>query len=796
RERLLHEIVLQPLTRDEVYQLLRAMVAPARLVHSGLLDLVFAQSQGNPLFVEELAQSLVDSGASFDRDCPHGQQLIQALPVPRSLDEGVSRRTANISPAARSILDLAGAIGQHVDFALLHALAQLDEEALLAAIKELIAAQLLVEESAERYGFRHALTREAVYARLLQRERRALHRRIAAAIVELYADALDAHATDLAYHYAAGEEWEHTLVYAQRAGEQAQARYATYEALVQYTRVLQAVEKLGSPPPLPVLLACGRLANTLGDFEQAHRYLLTAQDQAVAAGAHQVKWQALIELGSLWMARDYGRSRAYLEQALDLARGLGDLAILARTLNGLGNWYNHQDQPAQALDHHQQALGIFEQLHDRHGEAETLKLLGLTSSVFADLVQGAACCERALDIFRQLDDRQGLLYSLTHRLLATASETDVPALSDPQVILSLGEEALRVAREMSYRDGEAQALSSIVQVLRPRGDYARALPLALRAVATYQEIDSHAGRARSQWCLGQLYLDLLALDAAQEQLEQALAAAHDGGVIMFERIATATLAATLVARGTPADLVRAETILSRALDEAPCVQTQYARACWAARAELALAQGCASSALRIVDSLVESTAHIAEHGLPGVPRLALLRGTALTALGRMEAAEAALQAAREGAVAQGYRALLWRIDAQLGRLYLATKRRPDAVRACAAACALVGELACGVPHEPLRASFQQRAQALIPLRPCATEREMEKQSFYGLTEREREVAALIARGKSNGEIAELLIMSKRTVEKHVANILGKLGATTRAQIVAWAIAMSLNQPLG
>jgi DNA-binding CsgD family transcriptional regulator len=228
----------------------------------------------------------------------------------------------------------------------------------------------------------------------------------------------------------------------------------------------------------------------------------------------------------------------------------------------------------------------------------------------------------------------------------------------------------------------------------------------------------------------------------------------------------------------------------------PSEQTRPTRARWAARAELALAQGNAADALRIVDSLVEATTHIAEHGLAGVPRLALLRGTALAALGRMEAAEAALEIARAGAVVHGRRPLLWRIDAQLGRLYLATRRRSDAMRACTAACALVGELAGGVPRETLRAGFQQRAQALIPLHPGSTQREVEKQSFYGLTEREREVAALIAMGKSNGEIAELLIMSKRTVEKHVANILGKLGATTRAQIVAWALAMLLNQSLG
>ena len=62
----------------------------------------------------------------------------------------------------------------------------------------------------------------------------------------------------------------------------------------------------------------------------------------------------------------------------------------------------------------------------------------------------------------------------------------------------------------------------------------------------------------------------------------------------------------------------------------------------------------------------------------------------------------------------------------------------------------------------------------------------------GLTEREREVAALIAQGKSNGEIADELIVSKRTVEKHSANILSKLGYTSRSQIVRWALEQGLT----
>jgi DNA-binding NarL/FixJ family response regulator len=65
-----------------------------------------------------------------------------------------------------------------------------------------------------------------------------------------------------------------------------------------------------------------------------------------------------------------------------------------------------------------------------------------------------------------------------------------------------------------------------------------------------------------------------------------------------------------------------------------------------------------------------------------------------------------------------------------------------------------------------------------------------------LTAREREIAALIAQGKSNGEIADDLSVSKRTVEKHIANILAKLGFAQRAQIVRWSIASGLVNVTG
>jgi DNA-binding CsgD family transcriptional regulator len=55
----------------------------------------------------------------------------------------------------------------------------------------------------------------------------------------------------------------------------------------------------------------------------------------------------------------------------------------------------------------------------------------------------------------------------------------------------------------------------------------------------------------------------------------------------------------------------------------------------------------------------------------------------------------------------------------------------------------------------------------------------------GLTTREREVAALLAAGRSNREIAEALVISEATVEVHVKRILAKLGFKSRSQVAAW-----------
>jgi DNA-binding NarL/FixJ family response regulator len=99
---------------------------------------------------------------------------------------------------------------------------------------------------------------------------------------------------------------------------------------------------------------------------------------------------------------------------------------------------------------------------------------------------------------------------------------------------------------------------------------------------------------------------------------------------------------------------------------------------------------------------------------------------------------------------------------------------------------LIEELAADLSDEQVREQFLRHATALLPhMRPLTPDRAA-KQAYGGLTVREREVASLIVQGKSNRQIADALVLSRRTVATHVSNVLMKLNVTSRAQIAAWA----------
>ncbi|MGH2523836.1 MAG: tetratricopeptide repeat protein, partial [Anaerolineales bacterium] len=529
---------------------------------------------------------------------------------------------------------------------------------------------------------------------------------------------LEAHLADLAYHYYESGAWAQAFEYSQRAGERASSLYAPYEAIGHFTRALEAARQLGRQPDPQLHGARGKAYETIGDFERADADLKTALELAREVRvrdrvARSAEWQALLDLGFLWASRDYSQTRDYFQQALDLAREMGDPVILAHSLNRLANWHANLEQPLEARRCHEEALAIFEALNHQRGRAETLDLLGMTMMLGGDSIQSAAYFERAIALFRDLDDRQGLISALTSLPMTGGgyrqADTTILAPMTLAETLDTGGTALKMAREVGWRAGEARALFVLASCLTPRGEYARALDSGRSALEIAQEIEHRQWITAAHCELGAIYLDMLALPQARGHLEAGLALARETSSLLWVGNTSGMLASTCILQR---DFDAAEAVLKDAIGLDTPAQTCAQRLCWVAHAELALTRGDTQSALQITDRLIASTLNLSRER--AIPRIWKLRGEALAGLHQTAEAEATLQAARETASARGASPLLWRIHVALGKLYQAQKRSDDAENAFSVARAIIEKVAGNVPGETLRGNFVQQANALIP----------------------------------------------------------------------------------
>jgi DNA-binding CsgD family transcriptional regulator len=776
--------------------MLRAIFDQPRPIRSDFLSALYGLTEGNPFFIEEVLKSLIAAGDIFYTHGQWDRKPLSELNIPRTIQVAVRQRIDLLNTAARRVLTFAAVAGRRFDFELLQRVTGFGEEALLELIKSLIAAQLVVEESAEVFAFRHALTREALYADLLARERKALHGQVAKALESMTqergGEARNRSAADLAYHFDAAGMWAQALAYARQAADRATRLYAPRAAIEHLSRAIAAAQQLGQPVPPALYRERGRMHELLGAFDPANEDYQTALAGAREGSDQREAWQALLALGFLWASRDYTTMGEYLQRALALARTLGDPILLGHSLNRVGNWHLTAEQPREALRYHHEALALFQAANDKPGLATTYDFLGVTNMMADDIPAGVEHYERAVALFRELGDLQGLASSLAVLSMRGASypwSATAWPIVDPANCIRDGEEALRIARQIDWPAGEANALVYLAFGHVPRGEYQLALDRAHAALEIAQEID-HKGWMVGVWvALGAISIDLLALDLARDYFERALVLARELGSF-FTQIATGLLASACVAQR---DFVRAAEVLAATLNPNTPMETRGQRLVWSARAELALASGDPALALEIVERLIASATPIADSGPGRVPRLGRLQGEALAALGRINHAEDALRAADEGAARRGLRPLRWRIQASLGRLYQSQGRRQSAEAGFALARAIVEELAAGVPDGELCATFLHATAAQLPRASKPTPRQATRDAFDGLTEREREIAALIAQGQSNRTIAAALVLSERTVATHVSNILAKLNIATRAQIAAWASEKGLNR---
>lgn len=778
REGICERMVLGPLSIDDTRALVEQtwgsaapQAATAALHH---------KTEGNAFFTQEVLREL--QAAGFGPDSLEAG--LAGLQVPEGVRQVIGKRLSRLGPQANRLLEACAVLGDGARFEVLAAVCEDEDEVLLNALEEAVATGMLREEG-QGYHLSHALIRQTLNDGVLSPRRRRLHLRAAEAIERIHAGSLDPFLGSLALHYrlaAAPTATEKALDYAERAAEAAVAVFAFEEAARHLEAALALIEgRLGDlwlERRAGLLTRVGRLL-----FE-------SGLDSAKGVACLDEAVKLYKQLGRIEDAAEVHVRLGHYHSGpamMDIPRALEQLRIAEATLGpqppGLvqGDLYHALAvaaltgvRTAEGLAASQRAFTIAQELSSESLLARACLVNGAHLMASGQIAEGllrleqgwgSACRARQVYVFQLYGGPPGDFLRIlgapreaevwSRRSLAELDRSHASPVLRGSGLSRLGQVLLAVGRTAEARSalGEIDQVSLggltlqthllAARVAVADGDWDRAETLARRN----REQCQRSGYRQGEWYA----LDVLAYaqrargqrQQAEALLYEALAIGIDGGRVLFELTNRAELAllAAQVGQldGPESHLRRCHEILAGGED-------------W--------------------------------RGLAG--RVTLGEGVAVAAAGRLDEAqqhfERALQTFRDYSMVWDEAEALCLWGAALGT----AAGRVQAAEKLACARAVYERIEAGPPWLDAIADLEQR---------FSPGRHADPKYPDGLTAREVQVLGLLASGESNREIAERLVLSARTIERHVAVIYRKIGARRRADATSYAIHHSLDRTI-
>jgi tetratricopeptide (TPR) repeat protein len=371
-------VLLRGLNADEVRRMMETICGHA--VPWSLAEAVHRQTEGNPLFVQEVIRYLVEEGllARKEGQWRPTKDTPLEMSIPEGLRDVIGKRLSLLSPECNQLLSVASVIGREFALDTLKAVAGINEDVFVNALKEAVRLSVLEERSQRgllRYRFTHAFFRQTLYEEMIAPQRLKLHRQVANTLEDLYARHLKEHAVELAEHFSHSTDptgLAKAVSYAEMAAKRATDVYAYGEAvrlLEQALKVQEVLDPEDKTKRCDLLLALGdalilagehqrvvsaegpqafSLAEAIGDSKRASRACLLAMKGLVVYGTismaspEAAQWVARADRYAepdtierawadsmlAWLQGSTGRASsewvAHDRRALDLSRRLRD----------------------------------------------------------------------------------------------------------------------------------------------------------------------------------------------------------------------------------------------------------------------------------------------------------------------------------------------------------------------------------------------------------------------------------------------------------------------------------------
>lgn len=742
-----------------------------------LVSMLHDQTDGHPLFLAELARALHQANGT-------NAAWTSLTRVPKGVRGVIGTRLNRLTPASLHVLQNAAVFGREFRLDLLRRiLDDLPEDECLAAMEEARKASLITEaDEPGSYQFIHALVRETLYDELPSTQRAQLHQRIGAALELQYQDDLTPCLSALAHHYhAAGKSGNaaKAIEYATRAAERATAMLAHEEASRHYLRACAGL------PPGPaadgqrcrLLLGLGEAQNSAGASSLALASFADAAECAKRLDDASLLVRAAIGFGDAQWRLGIEGSKAVVLIREALARVAPD-DIRGRTLllTALCQALLFSNQPDEAEMAFRDAVALAHRLDDPLTLFRAMCAI-MPGRWFPDrLALRIDTAREAIDLVRRAGHPEWAVPYLTGWHTGDLMEfgDTVAAASTAKIHLAAGE-----TRREPFN--EAVALAALAMIATHEGRFADAESLAARALQCGTRFDRanaagifgvqmftlrrHQGRLRE---LAPVLGHFLGNESQNATWGPGLAILHcelgarDEAREVFERLAVGGFA------GITRDAIR---IASLAYLAEVCVWLDDAR-----------------RAATLFELLLPYTgrniifgAHTASFGAAD-----RLLGMLATTMQRWDVAQHHLEHAIAFDERTGGRPWLAHSRCALAIMLMRRKHGADQDRV-----SLLLETAL---NDARKLGMRSLEETVSGLQRQSAESKTTTTTLAGLSRREIEVLRLVAEGKTNQEIADVLFRSHNTVANHVRNILGKTQAANRAEASAFAVRHGLLPP--
>ena len=365
------QLRLDPLGQEDAQDLLTALLGDASALDP-LKHLILAKTEGNPFFMEEVVQTLVEEKIlGGERRNYHIEKAPTDLRISPTVQGVLTARIDRLAADEKDLLQTLAVMGREFSLGLLSSVVARPEAELYRVLSHLQGAEFIYEQPAfpeVEYIFKHALTQEVAYNSLLVERRKALHERTAQAIEVMFHSRLEDHYSNLAHHYSRSMNTEKAVTYLYLAGQQAVQRSANAEAINSLSAALEFLKTLPDTPErtrqelvLQIALGVPLMATKGWSAPEVERAYVRARELCEQLGDTRQLFSVVRGLWECYEAQGkLGASRELGEQLFGLAENTADPALLVVAHNVLADSLYWEGQFAAARSHAEQGMVLYD----------------------------------------------------------------------------------------------------------------------------------------------------------------------------------------------------------------------------------------------------------------------------------------------------------------------------------------------------------------------------------------------------------------------------------------------------